>query len=263
MAKQILQFTKNYEMFVFEDDNRDISNAHVKELAASMTRNGFIKSKAISVKKMNGSSKLKVKDGQHRLLAAQMAGVSVWYNIDEEISDEMLPDLQIAKKWLPKDYLKHFVHKNIKEYVTVQSLEAMFPKVSIMTMVSMLHGGTSESGYHEEFYRGTIKVTHLQLTTRTLELASELETQYKHRWLHNRTFLVAFMNALQLEGFDYKRFVEKLKYQSEKFVQMMSVEGYFKMFEGIYNYKSTEQYRIPFVYDPNRKPAGRPKRTEE
>lgn len=258
MAKQILQFTKDYEKFVFELDNRDISQAHVKELAASMARNGFIKSKAISVKKIANSNKLKVLDGQHRLLAAQLAEISVWYNIDEEIPEEALPDLQIAKKWLPKDYLKHFVVKGIKEYITVESLGKMFPKVSIMTIVSMLHGGTSESGYHEEFYRGTIKVTHLQLTTQTLELAANLQEHYKHRWLHNRTFLVAFMNILQIEGYDHKRFIEKLKYQSEKFVQMMSIEGYFKMFESIYNYKSNEQYRIPFVYNPNLKPSGRP-----
>lgn len=70
MAKVLIQFTKNYDMFELMEDNRDVKDEkHIKELMGSMERNGFLQSEAISVK--NNGGKYAVLDGQHRLEAAR------------------------------------------------------------------------------------------------------------------------------------------------------------------------------------------------
>jgi hypothetical protein len=239
MAKVLLQYTRDYNLFVFKADNRDADDkGHIERLADSMRRNGFIKSKAISVKKDPNGSKLLVMDGQNRLLAAQKAQVAVWYNIDNEISDEMLPDLQIAKKWLPKDYLKHFVVNNNKNYIELSRLHRLYPSVSITTIVLLLIGGRSADSYRKLFETGKLKITHPALAIQTLEMAEEMDKLYKHNWLASRTFLTTYMAILMLPDYDHKMMLHKLKYRSEEFTQMLSDEGYIKMFDKIYNYAS-------------------------
>ena len=260
MAKETLQFTKDYDKFVFTEDNRDTERAHIRELKGSLERNGFLKSKAISVKHIPGSSKLRVIDGQHRLLAAKELGINVWYKIDNDIAEDALPDLQIAKKWLPKDYLKHFVAKGKAEYAKLAEICDMFPGVSISSVVLLLRGGINEESYMNDFRAGVVKLTHLKQAVEALELAEELNKSYKHAWLHGRTFLSAFIQILALPGYDHKIMLGKLKFRGEEFVQMLSGEGYFKIFDKIYNHGARTN-RIAFTYVPRPKSqAGRPKK---
>lgn len=262
MSKETIQFTKDYDRFVFGDDNRDTQRPHVKELIGSMERNGFLKSKAISVQRIPGSSKLKVVDGQHRLLAAQELGIQVWFKIDDSITDDALPDMQIAKKWTPEDYLKHFLAKGKPNFNMLSALSAQFPKVAISSIVLLLRGGVSEEKYMDDFRAGKIKISHLKQATEALQLATDLENIYHHHWVHGRTFLSAFIQILALPGYDHKMMLHKLKMRSEEFTQMMSEEGYFKMFDKIYNYKAVTN-RIVFIYIPRPKSKAGRKKSEE
>jgi len=246
MAKVLLQFTRNYDMFLLMEDNRDVNEKHIKELMNSMERNGYLQSKAISVR--NKSNRYEVLDGQHRLEAAKRLGIAVWYNIDDEIPETALPDLQIAKKWLPKDYLKHFVVNGIKPYIKLQELALQYPKVSITTIALLLEGCNQGEGSVNRFKSGGIKITSLDKTVKTLQYADELYTLYKQEWLFGRTFLTEFMHIIGIPGYKQKTLLEKLRYRSEEFRQMLSAAGYLKMIEQIYNYKAHANNRIKFEH---------------
>ena len=233
-----------YSSCTFAPENRDISRPLVNSLKASMLRNGFIKSKAISVKRVK--KEFVVLDGQHRLVAAEELGIHFWYKIDN-IKKEIIPDLQIAQKWLPKDYLKHYSVLGVPEYITLRTIHQAQPKVSLTTLVNMLTIKT-DAGFAQRnnFSDGKLKINYLDETVRTLELVHQLYTHYPNKFLFHRTFLVAFMHIIEIEGYDHKRMLEKLKYQSEKFKQMITIKGYLEMFDSIYNYKSTDAKRIKF-----------------
>lgn len=248
MAKVLVQFTKNYDLFELMEDNRDVQDQkHIKELMGSMERNGFLQSKAISVK--NNGNKYQVLDGQHRLEAAKRLGIAVWYNIDDQIPETALPDLQIAKKWLPKDYLKHFVVNGVKPYIKLQEVCEMYPKVSITTVALLLEGTVQGDGSNNRFRSGTIKITHLDKALKVLQYANEMHILYKYEWLFGRTFLTEFMRIIDIPGYKQKTMMEKLRYRSEEFRQMLSSDGYLKMFDQIYNYKTQVHNRIKFVHE--------------
>ncbi len=248
MAKILLQFTKNYDIFELKEDNRDVKDQrHIRDLMGSMERNGFLKSGAISVK--NHGAKYVVIDGQHRLEAAKRLGIAVWYTIDDEIPEEALPDLQIAKRWLPKDYLKHWLVKGVKPYVKINEIYEHYPKVSITTIVLLLEGGGSAKGAKDRFENGVTKITHLEKALKTLQHADELYKLYKQEWLWGRTFLTTFMQVLKIEGYDQKILLKRLQHRSEEFRQMLSPEGYYKMIGGIYNY-GAKTNKLPFIYSP-------------
>jgi len=247
MAKILLQYTKNYDLFILKADNRDVTDErHIKALMESMQRNEFLKSKAITVK--NEGAKYIVIDGQHRLEAAKRLGITLWYTVDDEISDEALPDLQIAKKWLPKDYLKHFVMKDIKKYKTLQEICETYPKVSITTVVLLLEGSGNTYGSRGRFETGTINIVNQENALKTLRYAYDMYQLYKHEWLFGRTFLKAFADIIQIEGYSQKIMMDRLSVNSENFRQMLSEEGYYKMFNEVYNYRATKN-RIKFVYN--------------
>jgi hypothetical protein len=269
MAKVILQYTRDYDLFIFKADNRDTDDkGHIERLADSMRRNGFIKSKAISVKRAPNSSKYMVMDGQNRLLAARKAQVAVWYSVDNEITDAMLPDLQIAKKWLPKDYLKHFVVNGNKNYIKLKEVHDMYPSVSITTIVLLMIGGVSADGYRKQFEAGNIKISTYDQALHTLQQAAMLNAAYKNEWLHSRTFLTAFMAIkMAVPEYDHKVMMHKLKYRSEEFIQMLSEEGYIKLFDKIYNYqnRTNKANFAPAIEYLNSKKGepGRPRKTQE
>jgi len=247
MAKVLVQFTKNYDMFELMEDNRDVKDErHIRELMGSMERNGFLQSKAISVK--NNGSKYIVLDGQHRLEAAKRLEIAVWYNIDDDIPEAALPDLQIAKKWLPKDYLKHFVVNGVKNYIKLQEIAEVCPKVSMTTIALLLEGSSQGDGTNIRFRTGTLKITHLEKAMKTLQYANEIYSLYKYEWLYGRTFLCAFMKIIYTDGYKQKTLLEKLKYRSEEFRQMLTKEGYVKLFNDIYNYKTQVHNRVKFEY---------------
>lgn len=249
MAKITKQYTKNYDMFVFREDNRDISMPNVKSIVGSIERNGFLQSQAVIVKAIPGSSKVEVFDGQHRVLAAKEAGSIVWYEFDEDMPETALADIQIAQRWLPKDHLKHFVANKVKGYDRLKELSDAHSKVAIMTIVLLLLGAKHQDKYQDNFKAGELKITHLNETIQTLQKVEALNVLYPRSWLFGRTFLAAYMKILEIPGYSHKRFLEKVAYQSEKFIQMMSEKGYFEMIGKIYNYKSLEENRIKFEYD--------------
>lgn len=244
MAKILLQYTKNYDLFIRREDNRDVNDErHIKNLMESMERNGFIQSKAISV--INEGTKYVILDGQHRAEAAKRLGIAIWYNIDDKIPETALPDLQIAKKWLPKDYLKHFVIKGVKSYVKLQELHEKYPKVSITTIVLMLEDTLQTAGSRKRFETGTIKISKLDKAIKVLQYIEEMYKLYKHDWMWGRAFLMVFMVIMDIEGYDQKILMKRLQVSSENFRQMVSEEGYFKMISSIYNHRATAN-RIKF-----------------
>ncbi len=116
---EVVYLTTEYEQFIFfGDENRDINEAHVKDLT-------------ISVKKTNGNvqaiiviwykGKLYVIEGQHRLLACKAAGVPVKFEVVDKIKNmeirEFIIELNINNKnWNPETYFRTKAKNNGQVY---------------------------------------------------------------------------------------------------------------------------------------------------
>ena len=238
--------TNNYDLFVLIDENRDVvDRAHVNKLKKSMNKHGFIPSEAITVRKIAGSRKYEVTDGQHRVQAAKELGLFVYYKIDESVTIDILPDLQISKPWLPVDYLKLYSVRGNENYIKLKDLCNAYNKVSITTIATLLVGGAS-NGIHKSFNTGEMVVSHYDETCKTLRLASELFNEHPHIFLHSRMFLLIFSKILSIPDYDHRRMLDKLAYQSEKFKQMSTPKGYAEMFDNIYNFKAPASKRLKF-----------------
>jgi hypothetical protein len=113
--KDRLQSTKNYDLFELHDLNRDVER--IEKLKTSMRRHGFINAYPMHVMK-NGSGKLKVKAGHHRLSAAKDLGIPVYYVVSDD--NASIQELENATNpWTMKDYLTSYVRQGRPEYIEV------------------------------------------------------------------------------------------------------------------------------------------------
>lgn len=246
---QAIQQSKDYSRFTFINDNRllDRSQPHIRKIAESMTKHGFIRSRAIIVKNVPNSNKLAVVDGQHRLEAAKLANVPIWYFIDNEISDEALPDIQIAKMWTPRDYVHHFVVKGKKNYIKLNEVIEKFPKAAISTILILLGGAVRTDGYKKDFQAGKLSILFLDETILTLERVMMIYTKYNFNHVLTADFTMAFTKIQRTEGYDHKIMMTRLEQRHEVFLPMVSEKGYFKLIADTYNYGGKSN-RLPFKY---------------
>lgn len=100
--KPKLQYTRDYEIFEMHELNRDITEKPVLE--ESMKAHGFMPSSPIHCIR-NGSGKLKVIRGHHRLHYAKRLGIGVWYVIDPSVTTIFDLEGDSSAHWSIKDFL--------------------------------------------------------------------------------------------------------------------------------------------------------------
>src|ERR1700728_1996405 len=113
-----IQSTKNYELFKFLPENRDIKSSILEKLTKSIKRNNFLCDFPLIV-----DSNYNVLDGQHRLAVAKALKLPIYYIISNTIkSDDMAFVNDAGGKWIREDYIKHFAEKGNVNYVKLRDL---------------------------------------------------------------------------------------------------------------------------------------------
>ena len=106
----VLLATKDYDIFNLAPFNRDTKK--VQALVDSMRQHGF-------VIPIVCDRKMRVADGQHRIIAARELKLPVKYLIDSDINVNdvvFLSNLQTGKRWTPADYVKSFSKQGNANY---------------------------------------------------------------------------------------------------------------------------------------------------
>lgn len=112
----MIQKTKNYEMFVFRDDNReDINQAHVRALVESIRSLNLLELTPILV-----NEKMEVINGQHRLLAAKELGVDIYYHVQEGLGADELLVMNTNLNWRANDFLNFWCKKGNQDYIKLR-----------------------------------------------------------------------------------------------------------------------------------------------
>jgi hypothetical protein len=119
MKTHTLKKTSDYSIFAHHPDQQPISNSHVRELSISMTKNGFWPSKPISV--FRDKEKLVLIDGHHRLTAATIAKVEVYYVEEDASKGLLIGDINArVKKWATESFVKLYASRGNEHYNVLQ-----------------------------------------------------------------------------------------------------------------------------------------------
>lgn len=107
-----MQETKNYDQFKMVKGNREINSSHVRRLAESIEKNGYLGT-PIQVSKT-----MEILDGQHRFMALQYLNKSIPFEIKENLNIKDIQALNaVSRTWTTLDYIKSFASLNNESYI--------------------------------------------------------------------------------------------------------------------------------------------------
>lgn len=223
-----IQVTSDYDKFSFLKENRDVNEAHLKKLKKS------IEVKYIPVPIIVNDN-YEIIDGQHRYMACKELGLPIYYTVIKNCSLKDVHTLNsYAKKWNWIDTLQSHVKAGNEHYIIFNEvmLENNFRYDQTYRILS---GGLASTVKRKlEWENGLFKIHDTRTPFMWLERFHEI-SKYYDNW-NRRNFVFCMVFLFKHPDFDYKRFIQKLSYQSRRLVDELSIVDYMDSINKIYNY---------------------------
>lgn len=237
----MIKKTKDYDMFVFRDDNRDkIDQAHVLKIRQSIISCNMLDLKPILV-----NSKMEIIDGQHRLLAAKSLGVDIHYQIEDELDCKEIILLNISKAWGSMDYLNYYVQNGHVEYVKLLNFMKSYD-LSLRIALNICIGQSVFN--YKKFKEGEFKFQD-ELDAESIEICWDTIEYIKRMngfslYTSSSRFWKALIKLVTHHRFHEDKWKENLKRMVERFTVKASTADYCKMLMEVYNWKNTEKVNL-------------------
>lgn len=227
--------TNEHEMFFLREDNRPINRGHVGNLVESIRRRNMLDMCPIIV-----NEKLEVIDGQHRLEAAKILGVDIYYEVRADVKKDDMIVLNISKGWSARDFLNYYVTNKYTEYL---KLKRACDRLNISPDAALkVFSRTQGKQATRDFRLGTFKYDN--------SLSEEIEadiirTRDILKKYHGNTifalsgkFFVALVYVMQEENFVKKKWFQNLEKMVNKTGARITMKDYYKMFVNIHNWRN-------------------------
>jgi len=232
--------TKDYSTFKFDKENRTIIPSHVKSLSKSMLTNGWVKGSYVVVNKENA-----IIDGQHRVLAAEIAKVFVEYVVEAKATGENIRLLNTdTKNWNIITHLEYHVKQGNQSYILLDRFMKNFPSLK-PTECTMLVKNSTSSASRGEFERGEFVVRDMKIAYDWGHKIMSLKP-YFERGYNKAIFVRAMVRVLIKPIFNFEEFLHRVKLRPKSIVMCGTVEQYLEMTEDIYNYRRSDKVNLRF-----------------
>jgi hypothetical protein len=239
-----LQCTKNYGLFEMHEFNRPLHDDPV--LMASMQRYGFLPQWPISCER-NGTDKLKVIAGHHRLFYAKQLELPVWYVASETHVD--ICDIEGSKKsaWSMSDHIQARAAAGSADYLFLLNF-AQDHGLPILVAANLVSGqGASSNNATRTISTGGFRVGDMTHAYAVVEITDYC---YSQGIVFARTspFLRAISSVLRVPEFDTRLFLHR----ATMYPAMMNKRGTaaecLQEIEALYNYTSKSDQRVPLAF---------------
>jgi hypothetical protein len=240
--------TTDYSIFSRTKGNRDIDKFKIKKIVREI-KNGNNLLADFPILTVQGIVNLDVKDGQHRLAAAEQTGKPIYYIIRKtDLSlDKMAGFNSLQSKWKPKDFINCYVEKGSKDYKILDEFTDRY-RLPISISLNLLYYGVtgSDMGAREDisllFKKGHFVVKHMKQATEIIEQCKRFEAF--GGW-NTRPFMVTISKILGADKCDFDELVEKFNQDPRALVRHSNTKAYLTNLETIYN-KGYSKRRIIF-----------------
>jgi hypothetical protein len=269
--KSIL-WTTNLNLFSLVSVNREttdsVSRNEINGIAADMKVNGFryaepiiVSRKAIQDVKDKGKvvlpqGKHGVVDGQHRLQAAILAGVGVYYVIDEDIPltqkglfEGFLKYNEWKKKVRKHDLIHGFVQMGNENFKILQEFGEKYPMFSLTERMMFLTNSGTKHPSKEQFQKGKFDISNVKTAEKWANYVLQIKPYFEkgyNKSLFVRTLLTI---AEKKKGFKFEELIHKIQLRPGMIHLCGCKTTYSEMIHNIYNYKRRETEKINLRLD--------------
>lgn len=235
-----LKNTKSYEIFKQIVSNRETDPAHVRKLVKSIQANNLLHLNPIIV-----TEKMEVIDGQHRLEAAELLNLPVYFIVDDSINKESISQLNSVKKnWSMIDYVNYWTVEKAPGFDKLSSFISEHPYVQPSTVLNLLSADGSRNTH--SLRNGIIDVDNYEQALEIVDYLKDFRNMIDHAF--SRNFILAFQAVVRTGKYDHARMMQKLETQSRSLVKCINIKQYIELLEEIYNYRSHDQNKVSFKY---------------
>ena len=264
--QQTVQTTKDYARFKYLDGNRELKEGNIKAIQNQIAQHG--QKIPILVNERN-----EIIDGQHRLEACKRLGVPVKFIVDVGATiDHVISANIVGQKWALMDYVNRYRTQGNEHYNRLYEfiIECKKHGISASAAMNILSNGKSYKGYYMyedgklRQHSGSCKVKKLYYVgddvklgffrlNNTQEPKERLDAivQFKHFPFYKKSFFInAILQVMRIDDFDVQRLRQAADTYPNRFVNEPDVEGFVRMFESVYNYRT--KVKLPLVNHPQR-----------
>jgi len=234
---QVLQ-TRDYAIFKSINSNREVDAKHVKKLVAAIRLKNLLHLNPISVNK-----EMQVIDGQHRLEAATILQLPIYYVIDSSITNNDIAMLNSNKKnWQLEYYLNFYVVEGKEEYKKLSTFLNKYPKITLTIAIGFFESRTNTKSLLDDFRAGEFRIENGMKAYRIGEILQKLE-QYG-TFIYQVSFIRAITTVSSLENFEISVLLHQIEQQQRSFVKCIDRKQYTDMLLELYNFRRHGKNRI-------------------
>ena len=242
----IIHETRKYKMFELHEINRqvDISRPKFRRLLAKIKKYGWESTKPMTVS-VNGNGKLKIIDGHHRFVAAQMLGIPVKYSIASTAMG-IHDYVETTSQWTTLNFLYSYTRQKNPNYIAVKEYHER-TGIGVMNCVSIL-GGETAGSYNkcEQFKVGKFQLGNLSNAASIEMIVACLKENQIDFATHNN-LVGAISMVVWVRDFSTDEMIKKINCHSSYLKKQPTRDYYLDMLERIYNFRLKEKIPLAFL----------------
>ena len=237
--------TRQYDLFTLIPSNRPIySNALNRLVHAIKIRN------KLAQNPIRVTPDGEVLDGQHRLRAAEMLELEIYYyidNSDTEIMDIALENYAV-RRWTHEDVLNYWCEHGMEPYLAMRDFIKHHPWVTISVAIAIMHGKQSNSYIkgqkREDFILGKYEITDMSFACRFANAIGDFMNVID--FATHKPFMASISYLLKLPAYDHERMMIQVDRAGHLLARRVNKTEYLRDLEKIYNHYAKEGNRARF-----------------
>jgi hypothetical protein len=233
-----VRFTDDYGQFKFMRGNRDLSDAKIKRITASVQKGLNLFRYCPIMVNENGY----IIDGQHRFVVCKKLGMKIFYILVPEFTLRQIAEMnQNASKWKDKDFLNCYTDLGNDNYKSLHEFCDKY-QLNIGIASSLLsEGKVRGAGRMDDVRDGLFKVNFYDFADAFMQKAMLFQsycTAYK-----SRGFLQA-LEVLNQSDFNITELIDKLQQNKLRIEACGNHKDYLSHMEDLFNYRNSKRKRI-------------------
>lgn len=225
--------TSDYDLFCSFTSNREIDEKHVAQLVRSISSRNLLHINPILV-----DSNMRIIDGQHRLEAAKILSVEIYYIISDDVDRLDISKLNSNQKnWNTMDFINFYTIEGKPEFLKFSKFVSSYPDITISAALTIVSSKFTRNV--KEVKNGILDIDNINFAHQVAQALAVLNKKYQKLFIYDSRFPVALGMAMRTEKFNLDTFINKIDLNPRSFVRCTTTKETFTMIREIYNYRSS------------------------
>jgi len=232
-----MEQTINYDQFRSIMANREVHAGHVNKLVKAIREKNLLHLNPILC-----NEKMELIDGQHRLEAAKILKLPIWYNMDGNVSKDDIASINSnSRNWSQLDYINYWTIEKKAGFDKLSSFLSEYPEIKPSTSIMLLSSDGVRNS--KELQKGFVNVLNYNIA---VEIANKLKFFSNiFEYTYDSKFITALAKLMSHPDYSFEKLKTQVEMQPRSLVRCIDKKQYLEMLLEIYNYRASSK-RISF-----------------